>query len=398
VLLGSRALIFAASTASLVAVARVLGPAEYGVLAAAGAISLTVQAFGALGLDQLYLRGDVGDGELRGGSMHVSLLQIAAVAVAAGCWPQLSIVARLCTVALGISQATATMRLPWLLVPHRRLQFAVRARREVASFLLTQCVIVAVVVTGHGPLAAAALAVPAGLFLVAVSGAQVGERPPTSLRRSWHLLCAGLPFVFSSVFYTLYLQVDAALLAALVAPAVVAQYSVAYSFVIAAAVIPVALNNDVLRPHLYRAAGPEPRAALTRRFAWLSLALGFAAGLSIFFLGPLATRLLYGHRYAAAGVLTSILAVALPFHYFNSWAGNILLAARRLREVVAVQAALTCGNIAANLILIPRLGAQGAAIATVGTEAAGLCLYVACLMVTRLVYGAATASSRLPQR
>lgn len=397
VLLGSRGLVFAVSTASLVVIARILGPAAYGVLAAAGAVSLAVQAFGALGIDQLYLRGDIDEAELRGASMTTAVLQAVVVVIAAACWPQLSMTARLCTVALGLSQATATMRLPWLLVPHRRLQFAVRARREVAAFLLTQAVIVAVVATGHGPLAAAMLSMVAGIVVVAASRAQIGPRAPASPRRLWRLLRAGLPFVLSSVFYTLYLQVDAALLAALAAPAIVAQYSVAYSFVLAAAIVPVALNNDVLRPHLYRAATPHARAALSRRFAWLTLALGVIAGALVFSLGPLATQLFYGHRYAPAATLVMILAVALPFHYVNSWAGNLLVATMRMRELVMVQAMLTLGNITANLLMIPGLGARGAALVTVGTEVAGLLCY-AFLLLRRRRYGAAMATSRLPQR
>lgn len=397
ILLASRGLMFAASTAALVAIARILGPAEYGVFAAAGAVSLAVQAFGALGLDQLYLRGDIDDATLRGSSLIIAVLQTAAVVIAAACWPQLSTAARLCTVALGASQATATMRLPWLLVPHRQLQFAVRARREVAAFVLTQLVIVAAVARGNGPLAAAVLSMAAGMFMVAISRAQAGPRAPAPPRTLWRLVRAGLPFALSSVFYTLYLQVDAALLAALAAPAVVAQYSVAYSFVMAAAVLPVALNNDVLRPHLYRAATAHARASLTRRFAVLSLALGLIAGALVFLFGPPATRLVYGHGYAPAGALLMILALALPLHYLNSWAGNVLVASAWMREVVAVQAVLTLGNIAANLLLIPSLGARGAAITTVGTEGAGLVLY-ACLVVRRRRYGVAMATSRLPQR
>lgn len=398
VLLLSRAVMFAASTASLIAVARILGPEQYGVFAAAGAIALTAQAFGALGLEQLYLRGDADERDLRSASMHVAMLQVLAVVAAAAAWPHLSATARLCTAALGVSQATATMRLPWLLVPQRRLKFGVRARREAAAFLLTQVVIVTAVVLGQGALGAAVLAATAGLFLVAATRAQVGARAAMSLRQSGRLVRAGLPFALSSVFYTVYFQVDAALLAALAAPAAVAQYAVAYSFVAAAAVVPVALNNDVLRPHLYRAATAGARAALARRFAGLSLGLGIAAGVAVYVLGPMATRLLYGHRYAAAGVLVSILALALPFHFVNSWAGNILVGAGRVRAVVAVQAALTCANIAANLILIPMLGARGAAIATVGTEAVGLCLYAAWLLLRRTAFGDAMATSRLPQR
>ena len=397
ILVGSRAIMFAASTASLVAVARILGPAEYGVLAVAGAISLAVQAFGALGLDQLFLRGDVDEAELRAASLTMGLLQTAVVIIAAAGWPHLSAVARLCTVALGVSQATATVRLPWLLVPHRQLLFAVRARREVVAFVLTQLVVVAAVVSGFGPLVAAVMAMAAGALLIAISRAQAGARTTISARRLWHLLGAGVPFVLSSIFYTLYLQVDAALLAALATPAIVAQYSVAYSFVAAAAVLPVALNNDVLRPHLYRAVTAHARASLARRFAAASVVLGLTAGALVFFVGPRATQLLYGHRYAPAATLVMILALALPFHYVNSWAGNILVASTRMREVVAVQGVLTLGNITANLLVIPSLGARGAAIVTVGTEAAGVAIYTG-LLLSRRGYGVAMATSRLPQR
>jgi O-antigen/teichoic acid export membrane protein len=153
--------------------------------------------------------------------------------------------------------------------------------------------------------------------------------------------------------------------------------------VTAAAVLPIALNADVLRPHLYRTATAAARRTLLTYFAWLSLGLGLAAGLLVYFLGPLATHIMYGRRYEAAGVLVTLLAIALPFHYFNSWASNMLVGVRRLRTVVGVQAALAAGNIACNLVLIPRLGARGAAIATVGTECLGVCLFIAALAYRR---------------
>jgi O-antigen/teichoic acid export membrane protein len=382
-LLGSRAGMFLASTVCVIALTRILGPAQYGIYAAAVAITTAVQAFGFMGLDQLYLRGDVDEAELRTASMHVALLQIVLVAVAAAGWPNLSMTARVCTVAMGIGQATIAMRLPWYYTPQRRLQFAVRARREVAAFALTQLAVVAVVVIGQGVLAAGLAAMVAGLFLVAVSRAQVGPRAVWSLRKSWQLLRAGSPFVFSTAFYTLYMEVDVALLAALTVPAVVAQYSVAYTFVTAAAVLPIALNADVLRPHLYRTSTPTARRRLLRDFAWLTVGLGVTAGLVVYLFGPLATHVLYGRRYDAAGALVIILAIALPFHYLNSWAANLLVGVRRLREVVTVQAVLAAANIACNLGLIPALGARGAAIATVGTESVGVGLYVACLLRRR---------------
>ena len=77
--------------------------------------------------------------------------------------------------------------------------------------------------------------------------------------------------------------------------------------------------------------------------------------------------LLYGAPYAGSAPVLQILAFACVPMYLNYALTHTLIAANRPRLFALFTLAALFANVAANLVLIPALGIEGAALATVST-------------------------------
>ena len=82
------------------------------------------------------------------------------------------------------------------------------------------------------------------------------------------------------------------------------------------------------------------------------------------------TVFLFGARYADSAVLLSLLGLGCYFHAALGFNGLTLKVYGKVRYIVCLNLAAAALNLALNLLLIPRHGALGAAIATCGTMVA----------------------------
>jgi O-antigen/teichoic acid export membrane protein len=99
---------------------------------------------------------------------------------------------------------------------------------------------------------------------------------------------------------------------------------------------------------------------------WIAV-LSFPIFALTFSLAQPFTVLVYGSGYETSGVILSVLALG---YYFNSalgFNGLTLKVFGSVRAIVALNVAAVLVNIVANLLLIPRYGALGAALGTAGT-------------------------------
>ena len=103
--------------------------------------------------------------------------------------------------------------------------------------------------------------------------------------------------------------------------------------------------------------------------AWRPLlALGLPVSLGVAAVAtPLVTVLFGGDFVDSAPLLRVLILGTLPLFWVNL-AGHALIAMRRVWPLVAVYAGAAAINVALNLVLIPRYGAAGAAVATVACE------------------------------
>ncbi len=100
-------------------------------------------------------------------------------------------------------------------------------------------------------------------------------------------------------------------------------------------------------------------AASYRLMAWLGIALGLAGSM----LAESLCRLLHGDPFEASGGSLTILIWVLPVSLLSGHARFALIASGKQHLEFIAQAAGTFTTLALNLLLIPRFGGQGAAVA-----------------------------------
>lgn len=102
----------------------------------------------------------------------------------------------------------------------------------------------------------------------------------------------------------------------------------------------------------------------------ISIVLSAVAALACSTVGPFLTEALYGHRYEAAGSVLRILAVSILFSGFTGPAQGFLLGIGEERAAARATVLTAAVAIAGLAVLTPTFGAQGAAWAVVGAQAA----------------------------
>lgn len=400
----SRLISFACSLVSAVVLARLLRPQGYGVYAGALSVVALVTMLGPLGVDQVLLAGRTGVVAAQQALTRVAVLSSTVVVLAALLWPGVGSGERLAIALLGASAVANQLRCVWYAEPQRRLDFASRARRELLVVVeLTSATVLAAVVSrspvvtaGVTMLASALLCIPTLRWSLARRQGHVGGDAgdhgwPVVLRAGW-------PFAASSAAYTGYVQMGGALLVSLGAALDVAYYRAAWTFFLAAVMVPVVLNNDILRPRIY-ALGPNGRLGpLLRRFLALNVVASAIYAVVLLAAGPVILPLVFGEAYRPAVHLLPWLAVLVPVNFMSSCLTNTLIGLRRVRRAVGNQIGMLITCALASFLLIPSGGARGAVQALVVAELAGLVSVAVLLWVVlrRRQAATATATSRLP--
>ncbi len=193
------------------------------------------------------------------------------------------------------------------------------------------------------------------------------------------LLSYGMPLIVASLLATAMHQLDRYLLRVLLDLEEVGIYSVAYA-------IGQGINSLILHPFseiwyvvVYELEGKPELQRIIRsvfRYFFTLLAL-IMLGVSLF-AQPLLRLLVAPEFYSAAG-LVPVVCLAYLFFSLHSHFNLPPLLAKRTASMIPAHLAGVAVNVVANLILIPRMGVMGAAVASVLTYAAysffGLLVY-----------------------
>lgn len=188
----------------------------------------------------------------------------------------------------------------------------------------------------------------------------------------------GLQLWLATLLSLLYFKGDVLLLRAWSGNAEVGAYSAAYKVFEGAAIVPSVVLAAAF-PLLVRLHGDRDRQhRWERRLVVLLLGLGGLAGAAMYAGGrPLILRL-YGSGYLRAVPSVTLLAIAVPVMFLNLALTHFLVARRLEARNVLFSLLMLLVNVGANLILIPRQGGPGAALATLLTE---LALTICCVAV-----------------
>lgn len=369
-------------------VARYLGPEQFGLLSYALALTGFFAIFAGLGLDNLVVRDLVRrperTGELVGTAFILKLAGGAAgLLMALAAARLLRADDRLALLLVAI--IGSGMVFQSLDVIDLHFQARVQSRRTVlargGAFLLASAFkVVLILRRAPLPLFAAAwcLEVILGAAGLVAAFRRGGRRWPPRFRprAAADLLGQAWPLLLTSLAVTLYLRVDQVMLREMAGPAVLGHYAAAVRISELWYYLPYTLGIAAFPAVV--AARAEDRARYYRRLqklynimTWSAL----AASLPLTFLsGPL-VRLVFGPGYAAAAPVLS-LHVWTSLFLLHGWVKGRWTVLERLQLfALAGAAAAAALNIGLNLLLIPRHGAVGAALATLLAQGALVMLF-----------------------
>jgi O-antigen/teichoic acid export membrane protein len=365
------------------AVARYLGPSNFGIMSYAGAIFAMFNNLSSLGLDMLVVR----DVALHPDAEDEILGTAFLLKVAASC---VTTLAAICFAWLVRPQDHVTLEMIILLscagifqgfdVVDYFLQAKTRSRYSVFPksivFVLASLARLAAVILKVPLMAFVWIAALEMMFSELSLGAAYftfhqrlrpwsfsWERSKTLLSESWPLMC-------SSLLILVYMRCDQIVLGTLSTPAAVGVYSASTKIAEIWYAIPVIVCSTVM-PRLMRARNQDPP-TFARRLQHLYDSM---AGLSILIaivittFGRYLILLLYGRKYLAAVPVLSVQIWTAVFVFIGCVGGSQMVYEKLTIIQLHRSAAGAVANVALNLLLVPRFGAIGSAIATLIVQA-----------------------------
>jgi O-antigen/teichoic acid export membrane protein len=212
------------------------------------------------------------------------------------------------------------------------------------------------------------------LYLVGGSRAGLSAFDASDLRRQFRY---GAPMVPNLALGYVSDWGDHILLSRLASLAQVGTFAVAYQLLIAV----LAANGVLTAVLLPRAIGGEARApGFLRRFVEIEvptiLALWMIVAIWVVAVLPAAFRLLAGRQFEDASVVLLVLMIAVPSSVATTLYKILFNVQERMGRVVFYSFVMTLTNVGASVVLIPMVGAVGAAIATALSYAVVQACYV----------------------
>jgi O-antigen/teichoic acid export membrane protein len=184
------------------------------------------------------------------------------------------------------------------------------------------------------------------------------------------LIGESYPLLLNHFLATIFFQIDVIILEATWGAATVAQYSVAYRWILTIMIIPSYFTQALL-PVMSRQYTENPE-ALRKTYAFgikLMFALAVpAAAFFTFFAVPLVT-LMGSAQYLPDGAIALQLMIwSIPIGWLNSLTQYALIAVDLQRRITWAFVVAVTFNIVSNSILIPRFGYPAAAVTTILSE------------------------------
>ncbi len=365
-----------------VAVARHLGPADFGVLSYATASASIFAVFAGLGLDELLVRDLVRESEAGATWRAAWQLRLAAALVAFGGVVVMTVLGRpdapqlwgvVAIVAVGLLFTPVDLVDSWFLAQSRMRPPAMARQAALWIAAAWRLVLVAV---GAGLLAFA--------FAILIESALVGAALLWVLRRSKgpipstasvaterrRLLTEGWPLMVSGLLVTVTMQADRLLLGRFCGDMAVGTYAVAARLTEVCYALPLALGAAVM-PRLavlYREETAEYWRLARRAFFGLGLVGLVGSGLASA-LAAVLVPLIFGARYADSARILAVHVWVLAFVFMVSMRSRMLVIEAGTRWVLSMSLLTALLNVGTNILLIPRHGAMGAAVAAVAAWA-----------------------------
>jgi O-antigen/teichoic acid export membrane protein len=196
-------------------------------------------------------------------------------------------------------------------------------------------------------------------------------RPRLAAGTSFQVLRGAIPLGLYWVVAAFYFNVDMAMLQQLAPPENVGWYAAAYRLFNIGAILPTIVVGTVLYPVFARlslGARSELRLVVEKTLTFLTITGVAAALVLMLFAEPIVALLYPLENYAGAPNALRLLGPGLLFQYLNWVIAYVLLGLHREKRMLAIALAAAVLNPIANLVAIPLLRQDGAALITSLTE------------------------------
>ncbi len=271
---------------------------------------------------------------------------------------------------------------------HQRMEW--EALTRVTLSLLNMGVALPILLVGYGilGLSIAQFFIFLAVVLLAVAlAARKLARPVYSphWRDYRGLLGSGVPFAMAGLLIFVYDGLGVILLSSLRGDTATGLYSGAMNFVRVFGLIPASLVGAFLpaMAHSWQSSRDAWNASYQRslKYLWI-MALPISVGLAL--LSRDFVPMLLGEEYAASASILTLIAWMIVPEFLNHGFSNALISIDREKIYLYIVGAAVAASVAINLVLIPRWGAYGAAIAILVVEALVLIAQVFALSKMRL--------------
>jgi PST family polysaccharide transporter len=390
-----------ANVAATLVMARVLGPERLGVLSLATTIAVVMATLGTLGLEQIAMREFASGGE--SGSAHAtrSLLLLRLVGALLGGalvlamlfvpLPQPGALGPLLVVLALLPLFQGGDIAEWQLVANQRVRTVAQATMASAMVFAVAKITLALV---HPDLFAFALAVlaEAALRSLLLAFASRGLWTPhrtgnASLAMAGQFLREGGPLLASTLAIFVYIRLDQFMIASMVGARAVGQFVAVANISEMQLVAAMALSRSVM-PSLVQAyeRSPAEFEALMSRCMRAGFYLMLASSLLLSFASPWLLALMFGPGYEGGARALSIHAFMAPFAMLGVLSSTWFVLNRNTGHALGRTLFGAGVNVVLNLLLIPRLGIAGAAIATLAAQSCASLFYDALAADTRRLF------------
>ena len=217
------------------------------------------------------------------------------------------------------------------------------------------------------------VAVVYGSVLAVRAGAERGLSAPQ--RGTIEFARAVVPFALIATASVLYFRQDVLVVGALRSESETGLYGVATALYGMTMLLPGSVMSAVY-PRL-SAAFATSRDAYRRATLLTTKVLTLccvAMALGVIGVAPWIVALLYGSEFAGAVPVFSLLAASFPLHAVNGTLGQAMQAAHLEREMLLATVATVIVNLCLNLVLVSRIGIEGAAVSMLITS--GLAMFL----------------------
>jgi O-antigen/teichoic acid export membrane protein len=397
-----------------VAVARYLGPADSGALAYAISFAALFSSAAALGLDSVVIR-DLAVAKGQNNSEIEDILSSAIVLRLLASPATLLVIAVVSLITnrdmhtslLVLIVASAILFQPASIIDlyfQSRVQSKYVVYTQIAALFVVSLARIVLIELKAPLMAFAIVTVPetalSMLGLLYVYKRQRGHLPRLRANKSVvrRLLLAAWPFALTGILTSIYINIDRVLIKQLLGNASAGKYAVVVSISTAVSFVPIAFGQSLF-PTLVEARSDAAlyHQRLQQAFDTLLWA-AVAIALPITLVAEPLMRHLYGTAYSGAGAALAILIWSAVVTYLGL-VTSYWLVAENLQRLYPIRIfASLCTCVALNLILIPRLGIRGAAVATVTAQLVSSTIVYAFSPRTRLMVTMQFRALALPFR